>query len=119
MSVFTHCQDMRQLEVIHRTLPSAAGAAEDRDRFPSADWLACLLLSLVQLLWAVYRLGVGNQSIQIAFLQHLIDPSLYPRDAMVQETLAQYPSFFFRVLAWALPMSAIAVCGIGYSRRTV
>src|SRR5947209_771183 len=108
MSVISQRRHARQPELIHRPPDCAVDPTNDRDRFRSADWLACLLLALLQLLWAGYRLGVGNQSIQIPFLQHLIDPSLYPRDAMVRETLAQYPSFFFRALAWALPMSVIA-----------
>src|SRR4051812_23093237 len=108
MSVVAPRHRPHQPEVIHRSLSCAADASASRDRMESADWLALLLLSLLQLLCAGYRLGVGNQSIQIPFLQHLIDPSLYPRDAMVQQTLAAYPSFFFKLLAWVLPISAIA-----------
>jgi len=61
--------------------------------------LALVLLAAAQLLWAGYRLGVGNQSIQIPFLKHWINPNLYTRDPMVRQTLAAYPSFFFRALA--------------------
>src|SRR5258706_13186103 len=108
MSIFTARQRPLQPEVIHRTIPGAAEGLDGRSRLMSVDWLACLLFSLLQLLWAGYRLGAGNQSIQIPFLANVIDPSLYPRDAMVQETLSHYPSFFFRILAWAIPVSAIA-----------
>jgi GH35 family endo-1,4-beta-xylanase len=58
-----------------------------------------LLLALAQVMFAGYRLGVGNQSIQIPFLKHWIDPTLYANDPMVKQTLADYPSFFFRLLA--------------------
>ena len=58
-----------------------------------------LLLALAQVMYAGYRLGVGNQSIQIPFLKHWMDPALYANDPMVRQTLADYPSFFFRLLA--------------------
>ncbi|MEX1088280.1 MAG: endo-1,4-beta-xylanase [Phycisphaeraceae bacterium] len=63
---------------------------------------AAFLLALAQMLWAGYHLGAGNQSIQIPLLQRLHDASLYPRDAMVNGTLVEYPSYFFAGLAWAL-----------------
>lgn len=58
-----------------------------------------LLLALAQILFAGYRVGVGNQSIQIPFLKHFIDPQLYANDPMLRQTLADYPSYFFRLLA--------------------
>src|SRR5260221_4305420 len=58
-----------------------------------------LLLAMAQVMYAGYRLGVGNQSIQIPFLKHWVDPALYANDPMVKETLADYPSFFFKLLA--------------------
>src|SRR5258706_1083159 len=57
------------------------------------------VLALAQVMFAGYRLGVGNQSIQIPFLKHWMDPRLYANDPMVKQTLADYPSFFFRLLA--------------------
>lgn len=63
-------------------------------------WLAaCLLLSIAQVLLAGYQFGVGNQTIQVPFLHYWGDPSLYSRDVMVQQTLRDYPSFFYRGLA--------------------
>src|SRR4051794_30183858 len=59
----------------------------------------CLLLALAQILFAGYRVGVGNQSIQIPFLKHFINPALFATDPMLRQTLADYPSFFFRLLA--------------------
>jgi endo-1,4-beta-xylanase len=64
-------------------------------------YMALLWLALAQVLWAGYRLGAGNQSIQIPFLQHAVHPNLYARDAMVSQTLAAYPSYFFNLLAVA------------------
>jgi GH35 family endo-1,4-beta-xylanase len=61
------------------------------------------LLALAQVLWAGYQVGVGNQTIQIPFLKKLANPELYPRDAMVSQTLEAYPSLFFRGLARFVP----------------
>jgi hypothetical protein len=58
-----------------------------------------LLLAMAQVMFAGYRLGVGNQSIQIPFLKHYVDGGLFANDPMVKETLADYPSFFFKLLA--------------------
>src|SRR5436309_847714 len=58
-----------------------------------------VLLALAQVMFAGYRLGVGNQSIQIPFLKHWIDQTLYANDSMVKQTLADYPSYFFKLLA--------------------
>src|SRR5437763_16559400 len=63
-------------------------------------WLeAAILLAVVQVLFAGYRMGVGNQTIQIPFLKQWANPSLYANDPMVAGTLKDYPSFFFRGLA--------------------
>src|SRR4051812_5683502 len=63
-------------------------------------WLeAAVLLAIVQVLFAGYRMGVGNQTIQIPFLKQWANPELYAKDPMVSQTLANYPSFFFRGLA--------------------
>lgn len=66
-----------------------------------------LLLALAQVMYAGYGLGVGNQSIQIPFLKHWVDPKLFAGDVMVKQTLADYPSFFFKMLA--VVMSALGV----------
>src|SRR3954470_2606508 len=63
-------------------------------------WIeAAILLAIVQVLFAGYRMGVGNQTIQIPFLKQWANPELYAKDPMVSQTLANYPSFFFRGLA--------------------
>jgi len=59
----------------------------------------CLLLALAQVSLAGYQLGVGNQSIQMAFLEHSANPAFYSDDAMVTDTLPAYPTYFFRLLA--------------------
>src|SRR4051794_29366000 len=76
----------------------AAGGAAAVVRWLLAAQLF-LLLALAQILFAGYRVGVGNQSIQIPFLKHFIDPQLYANDPMLKQTLADYPSYFFRLLA--------------------
>src|SRR5215212_342618 len=60
---------------------------------------AAILLAIVQVLFAGYRMGVGNQTIQIPFLREWVNPGLYANDPMVRETLRNYPSFFFRGVA--------------------
>ena len=71
-------------------------------------WIVVLLLALAQLQWAGYEWGTGNQSIQIPFLQKLINPDLYPRDAMVTDTLPLYPTWFFRSLARLAPLTGLS-----------
>ena len=67
------------------------------------------LLAVVQVLWAGYRLGVGNQTIQIPFLKRSIDAELYKGDAMVDQTLPYYSSYFYKgvakIVAWIEPMA--------------
>lgn len=58
-----------------------------------------LVLALAQVMFAGYRVGVGNQSIQIPFLKHWMDPQLFAADPVVTKTLADYPSMFFKGLA--------------------
>src|SRR5438477_1222348 len=69
----------------------------------AALWaMACVLLALAQLPWAGYQVGVGNQGIQIAFLEKLRDHELLSNDVMVARTLGAYPSFFFHLCAKVL-----------------
>src|SRR5687768_8308985 len=87
----------------------AVGESATESPRPRLDWGAAvrwllaaelfLLLAFAQVLFAGYRVGVGNQSIQIPFLKHWVDPGLYANDPMLRQTLATYPSFFFRGLA--------------------
>lgn len=79
----------------------------DRSRTGWLRGFALALLALAQVCWAGYQFGVGNQSIQVAFLQRLHDPALFTRDEMVARTLGSYPSFFFRLLAGALDAVAV------------
>ena len=72
----------------------------------AAIWtVACVLLALVQLPWAGYQVGVGNQGIQIAFLEKLRDHELLLNDAMVTKTIVTYPSFFFHLCAKLLSLT--------------
>ena len=67
-----------------------------------AGFALCLLLAVAQVAIAGYQMGVGNQPIQIAFMKKWADASLYVNDAMVQQTMPYYPSYFFRILSWLL-----------------
>ncbi|MGN6368307.1 MAG: endo-1,4-beta-xylanase [Phycisphaerae bacterium] len=89
---FPQLAEQRQRFAIESSVPASVGVA------------LCLLLAVAQIAIAGYRLGVGNQSIQIAFLKHWADPSLFTNDEMVKQTLPLYPSYFFRGLAPLLKM---------------
>ena len=80
-------------------MPTQEQAAAPRHWF-NRWWLVpvCLGLAGLQMLLAGYELGVGNQAIQVPFLLRLHSPALFAHDAMVQTTLADYPSLFYR--AW-------------------
>jgi GH35 family endo-1,4-beta-xylanase len=93
-------------------VPLARPAREPRWS-PVVKWLLgaqiILLLALAQVMWAGYRLGVGNQTIQIPFLKRSIDSQLYKGDAMVEQTLPFYSSYFYKgvakIVAWVEPMA--------------
>lgn len=82
---------------------SSGGHRSERLARAARGWLfwlpAILAFAVVQVLWCGYQLGVGNQSIQIAFLETLHNPALFARDLMVTSTLEDYPSYFYRLLA--------------------
>src|SRR4051794_3165828 len=59
----------------------------------------CALLATAMVGFGGYQMGVGNQSIQIAFLKHWNQPWMYGTDEMVRQTMQAYPSYFFRMLA--------------------
>src|SRR6266516_2253426 len=97
MSIHAASQPQQQA-VDYPVLPVAR--ASDR-MIGKALWLeAAILLGIVQVLFAGYRMGVGNQTIQIPLLKQSANPQLYANDPMVAGTLADYPSFFFRGLAF-------------------
>jgi GH35 family endo-1,4-beta-xylanase len=62
------------------------------------------LLALLQMSWAGYQLGIGNQGIQVAYLEALHDHHLFTRDQMVAETLSSYPSYFFSLCGHLLSL---------------
>lgn len=102
MLVQQQSQDVALPVVETDTAPLRDGAAEMTSAKPCGRmifWLEiCLLLGIAQVLLAGYQLGVGNQSIQIPFLKHAANPTLYANDAMVQTTRQAYPSWFFTLM---------------------
>ncbi len=64
-----------------------------------APAVICLLLAIGQMAIAGYELGVGNQSIQVAFLERAANPAFYADDLMVNDTVGAYPTYFFKLLA--------------------
>src|SRR6185503_14859231 len=71
-------------------------------------FVICVLFALVQISWAGYQLGVGNQGIQMAFLQNLHNPEVFSTDPMVTQTLKKYPSFFFHICAHLLSFTDLS-----------
>ncbi|MGA2496347.1 MAG: DUF6798 domain-containing protein [Tepidisphaeraceae bacterium] len=57
---------------------------------------ALVLLAMALILLGGYRIGVGNQTIQVPFLKWYIDANLFANDPMVTHTIRDYPSFFFQ-----------------------
>jgi len=78
---------------------------------------ACLLLAGAQLFFAGYSFGVGNQTIQVPLLQRAVNHALYARDAMITTTAADYPTFFFRILA--IPAHVIPIRTLYYLLQIV
>src|SRR5256885_2387383 len=71
-------------------------------------WLeAAILLAIVQVLFAGYRMGVGNQTIQIPLLEKWAKQQLYANDPVVAGALHDYASFFFRALALLTPVADV------------
>ena len=71
-------------------------------------------LALLQVGIAGYTVGVGNQTLQIPFLLHLMDPTLFAGDPAIAGTLERYPSWCYRLLAplcvvvgWPLAYAAL------------
>lgn len=62
--------------------------------------IALALLAAALMLFGGYQLGSGNQAIQIPFLKHVIDSTQFANDFMVQSTFNDYPSYFFKFLAF-------------------
>jgi len=60
--------------------------------------LTAAAFALLQIGIAGYSIGVGNQTIQIPFVQRFADGGLYARDVTLNNTIDQYPSYFYRLL---------------------
>jgi len=61
--------------------------------------LTAAAFALLQIGIAGYGIGVGNQTIQIPFVQLFTDGGLYAKDVTLNKTIDQYPSYFYRLLA--------------------
>jgi len=61
-----------------------------------------VLLALAGTTLVGYRFGDSNHGITVPILKRLMDPSLYPGDAMVA-TAERFPTVFYRALALVLP----------------
>jgi len=61
--------------------------------------LTAVAFALLQIGIAGYSVGVGNQTIQIPFVQRFADGQLYAKDVTLNNTIDQYPSYFYRLLA--------------------
>jgi hypothetical protein len=71
-----------------------------RGRPGRAQLLLCLLLlALAATEWRGYRFGGSHHAIQVPFVKHLADPSLFRSDPLLQ-TLPGYVSAFFPAMAF-------------------
>ena len=62
--------------------------------------LTAAAFALLQIVIAGYSVGVGNQTIQIPFVQRFADGGLYAKDVTLNNTIDRYPSYFYRLLAF-------------------
>lgn len=63
-------------------------------------FLLAVAFAVLQVALAGYTLGVGNQTIQIPMLKHLMNPELYAQDALVTDSVAAYPSYAYVCLSF-------------------
>ena len=61
--------------------------------------LIAAAFALLQVGIAGYSVGVGNQTIQIPFVQRFADSQMYAADATLNDTINTYPSYAYRLLA--------------------
>ncbi len=82
-------------------LPAMPAAGVRTVGLSTALVLSCsmVLLAAALILFGGYRLGVGNQTIQIPFLKWYLDHRLYSSDPLITRTIQDYPSFFFQAAA--------------------
>ena len=71
----------------------------NRDFQLSTLILTAAAFALLQIVIAGYSVGVGNQTIQIPFVQRFADNQLYSQDVTLNDTIDQYPSYAYRLLA--------------------
>ncbi len=68
------------------------------------EMLGAVLMSLVFILRNGLPVGVGNQSLQMVWMEHLRDPSLFASDEILG-SFEHFPSWFFPILAHLIPSS--------------
>lgn len=79
--------------------PEGSGQrASVKHQLSASVLIALLALATFQTLWRGYTVATSDHSVQIPFLKHAIDASLYPNDAMI-ETSKKYVSYHPRILA--------------------
>ena len=91
---------------------TAVAPVQDRDRAVSNDragaahpmpwWayaVAIIAVSALSALQVPYNFGHGNQVFQIPTVHQLMDPELFPGDALV-ESLRNYPTLVYPTIAW-------------------
>ncbi len=74
--------------------------ATELRRYRMLIFLLASAFALMQMALAGYSLGVGNQTIQIPYLKHLMNPQLYALDPAIAGTIDAYPSWAYRLLAY-------------------
>lgn len=67
-------------------------------------WDACFAAGFAALFLRLHGLpiGVGNQSLHLAWIRHLQNPEAFARDPLV-DSFSHFPSFFFQIFARLIP----------------
>jgi len=87
-------------------LRDSVSPAARRPLFAAAG-AVCAVTAALQIVWAGYRFGVGNQSIQIPFLLHCRDAARFSHDDLIS-VLPAYPGRVYPLLARLIP-SAVSI----------
>ncbi|NRA39786.1 MAG: endo-1,4-beta-xylanase [Planctomycetes bacterium] len=74
--------------------------AFQRRRFRVLIFLLASACAILQITLSGYDIGVGNQTIQIPYLKHLLNPQLYTQDPAIVDTIDAYPSSAYKMLAY-------------------
>ena len=76
-------------------------------RIISSDWAIAAFILIVFLLTNNYTYGWDDQHLEITYLKHLIDPTLYAGDYYVESVTHNFTSWLYPILAKCITVSQI------------